>query len=198
MNDLEHLVVGELVRRRADPAVLVLDGARDAAARWPSTTARSDPTDAAGDVPSMTGPLPSRGIARLAVERRLDLLAVDLLDAARAGSCRCRAWRGSVSAPSLASSAVIGRGIAEPLCAIERWNKPLRRRHRHHGRGLTAAAGLAEDRDAIRVAAEVLDVVLHPLQRRDQILHADVRRLLPTSRRRSRRGAGSRRCSGGG
>ena len=57
--------------------------------------------------------------------------------------------------------------------------QPARRRHRHHGRRLTAAARLAEDRDAIRIAAEALDVVLHPLQRRDQVLHADVRRACP-------------------
>ncbi len=47
-------------------------------------------------------------------------------------------------------------------------------RHRHHGRDLAAAAGLAEDRHVGRIAAEFGDVVAHPFERRDQIEHAGI------------------------
>ena len=47
-------------------------------------------------------------------------------------------------------------------------------RHRHHGRDLSAAAGLAEDRHVARVAAELADIVAHPFERRDEIEHAGV------------------------
>src|ERR1700752_2381124 len=70
------------------------------------------------------------------------------------------------SAASVASSAVWPR-IAEPLCAIDRWNRPFA-----HGR-------LSEDRAPTGIAAEALDVVVHPLQRGDEVLHADVRRAGP-------------------
>ncbi len=47
----------------------------------------------------------------------------------------------------------------------------------HHAGGLASAAGLAEERHIAGVAAEFCDVVLHPLQRGDQIDGAGVARL---------------------
>src|SRR5690606_36051594 len=49
------------------------------------------------------------------------------------------------------------------------------RRHRHQRCYLAAAAGLAEDRDALRIAAEGRNVVAYPLQCRDEILHTGIR-----------------------
>ena len=46
--------------------------------------------------------------------------------------------------------------------------------HRHQRGALRAAARLPEDRDAARVAAELLDVVAHPAQREDEVEDADV------------------------
>src|SRR6185503_3935912 len=45
----------------------------------------------------------------------------------------------------------------------------LRRWSSKHGRGLRSTARLAEDHDAARIAAEVFNVLSHPLKRRHQI-----------------------------
>ena len=45
--------------------------------------------------------------------------------------------------------------------------------HRHQRGDLPSAARLPEDRDELRIAAEAADVVAHPLQRRDDVEHAD-------------------------
>ena len=55
----------------------------------------------------------------------------------------------------------------------------LGRRHGHDGGRLAAATGLPEDHHAIRVSAEVLDVVAHPLERRPEILNTYIRRFRP-------------------
>jgi hypothetical protein len=47
-------------------------------------------------------------------------------------------------------------------------------RHRQQRARLSAAAGLAEDRDVARIAAEALGVLAHPLQRRHQIEKAGI------------------------
>jgi hypothetical protein len=60
-------------------------------------------------------------------------------------------------------------------CPVE---QPLRRRHRHERPDLPPAAGLAEDRDLVRVAAEAGDVVADPLQHGHQVEQADVCRML--------------------
>ena len=52
--------------------------------------------------------------------------------------------------------------------------QPLRRRHRQQRRDLPAAAGLTEDRHRARIAAELRDVVAHPVERCDDVEHADV------------------------
>ena len=52
-----------------------------------------------------------------------------------------------------------------------------RGRHGHERRALRAAAGLAEDRDVARIAAELLDVVADPPQGQDQIEDAGVARV---------------------
>ena len=49
-------------------------------------------------------------------------------------------------------------------------------RHPEQRRGLHAATRFAEDQHVLRVAAEIFDVVAHPLERRDEIEHADVAR----------------------
>jgi hypothetical protein len=50
--------------------------------------------------------------------------------------------------------------------------QPLRARHRHQRRDLPSTARLAEDRHEVRIAAEAVDVVAHPLQRQDDVQHA--------------------------
>jgi hypothetical protein len=52
--------------------------------------------------------------------------------------------------------------------------QPLGRRHRQQRADLAAAARLAEDRHVARIAAEARGVVAHPLQRSDDVQHADV------------------------
>ena len=88
---------------------------------------------------------------------------------------------GPPSVPSSASSrfvlrdarlpCVVKRSTA-PLSMIARWNSPLALGHRHQRRDFSAAARLPEDRDEIRIAAEAVDVVAHPLERRDDVEHA--------------------------
>ena len=109
---------------------------------------------------------------RLAVESRSDLAPVDLLDAIELVFRDTELGQETLGALGrIVRGLAANRGAALGDRAME---QPARRRHRHHRRGLTAAAGLAEDRHAIRIAAEALDVVAHPLERRDQVLHADV------------------------
>ena len=54
--------------------------------------------------------------------------------------------------------------------------QPFRARHRHQRRDFSAASGLTEDRDEIRIAAESVDVVAHPLERGDDVEQADAAR----------------------
>lgn len=74
--------------------------------------------------------------------------------------------------PQRALGRVVGRLPAERGAALRdrAMEESARGRHRHQRRRLTAAAGLAEDRDAVGIAAEALDVVAHPRERRDEIL----------------------------
>ena len=53
----------------------------------------------------------------------------------------------------------------------------LRRRHAEQRAHLSGAAGLAEDRDVLRIAAEALDVVAHPLEAGDDVLLSRVARV---------------------
>ena len=50
----------------------------------------------------------------------------------------------------------------------------LRRRHPEQAGDLAAATGFAEDRHVRRIPAELSDVVAHPLERGDDVEHADV------------------------
>jgi len=50
----------------------------------------------------------------------------------------------------------------------------LRGRHPHQGADLAAAARLTEYRDVVRISAEALGVVAHPLEQGDDVEHADV------------------------
>src|ERR1700761_2782433 len=50
--------------------------------------------------------------------------------------------------------------------------------HSHQRRHLRSAARLAIDHHPVRIAAEVLDVLTHPSQSRDQVRHAYIRRVL--------------------
>jgi hypothetical protein len=76
----------------------------------------------------------------------------------------------------------VARGLAAKRGAALRdraMEQTLRGRHRHYRRGFAAAARLAEDRHAARVAAKGLDVVAHPCERRDEVLDAGIRRSGP-------------------
>ena len=89
----------------------------------------------------------------------------------------CPAFRPSSSSSSCVSCAAsfgsVSRSTA-PLSMMARWNEPLGAGHRHQRGDFSSAARLSEDRDQIRIAAEAVDVVTHPLQRRDDVEHADV------------------------
>ncbi len=61
--------------------------------------------------------------------------------------------------------------------AIARWNKSLRAGHAGECADFSAAAGLPEDGDVAGIAAEIRDVIAHPLERLDAIEHAHVARL---------------------
>ena len=52
--------------------------------------------------------------------------------------------------------------------------QPTRRRHRQQHADFAAAAGLAEDCDISWIAAEPIDIALHPSERRDQIEHPSI------------------------
>src|SRR5262249_1011849 len=54
-----------------------------------------------------------------------------------------------------------------------------RRRHRQQYADFAAAARLAEDRHVAGIAAEPLDIITHPTQRRDEIEHPGVARMRP-------------------
>ena len=70
------------------------------------------------------------------------------------------------------------RGIAAAARLRRRAvNQSLRRRHPEQRRHLGAAARLAVDHHAVRVAPEVRDVVPDPLERRHQVGHPDVHRV---------------------
>ena len=70
-----------------------------------------------------------------------------------------------------ASARLVKRRIA-PLSMIGAVEQPRAVGHRHQRRHLSTAAGLPEDGHEIRIAAEALDVRLHPLERRDDVEHA--------------------------
>ena len=57
---------------------------------------------------------------------------------------------------------------------IALWKSPLAVRHRQQRAHLSAAAGLAEDRDVARIAAEARGVLAHPLQRQHQVEQAGI------------------------
>ena len=52
--------------------------------------------------------------------------------------------------------------------------QPLGARHGQQRAHLPAAAGLAEDRDIARIAAEAAGMLAHPFQRRDQVEHTGI------------------------
>ena len=62
----------------------------------------------------------------------------------------------------------VNRGIPQGALDDRAVEQPLRRGHAVQNRRLAAAAGLAEDRHASRVAAKRIDVVAHPFQRQDE------------------------------
>ena len=64
--------------------------------------------------------------------------------------------------------------LLPPLCADDLVEEALRGRHVHQADDLAAAAGLPEDHDVAGIAAEALDVVVHPLQRRHEVGGAGV------------------------
>ena len=79
--------------------------------------------------------------------------------------------------------------MVAPLSMTARWNKPFGRRHAEQRADFAAAAGLAEDHHGVRVAAELFDVVAHPLQRVHDVEHADIAglcELLAAERRRGK------------
>ena len=67
--------------------------------------------------------------------------------------------------------------ICWPLMRDDAMEQAARRRHRHQRGALRAAARLAEDRDVAGVAAELGDVVAHPLRARGPGRAADVARV---------------------
>ena len=62
------------------------------------------------------------------------------------------------------------RGTAHHPGAVE---QALASGHRHQHAGLRAAAGLAVDQHPLAIAAEGRDILAHPGERRDDVLHAD-------------------------
>ncbi len=81
----------------------------------------------------------------------------------------------SRSAAALASLGSPPR--APPLCDCRRVKEARGLRHAEQVDDLPGAARLPEDHDARRIAAERLDVVAHPSQRRDDVLLSRVGRL---------------------
>ena len=129
---------------------------KDAGKRAPSTTGEN----------SAAAPVP-RDVACAALRSRrgsfcsaAPRFGSPLRPPAALGAAR---WLVAVTAPAAASRSARWRGGTGPAP-----------RHRHQRADLPAAAGLAEDRDVVRVAAESRDVVAHPLQRRDEVEHAGV------------------------
>ena len=55
--------------------------------------------------------------------------------------------------------------------------EPLRGRHREQRSHFAAAAGLAEDRDGVGIAAELGDVLANPFESVQDVEHAHVARL---------------------
>ena len=115
---------------------------------------------------------------RLAVERGLDLAPIDLLDAIELVLLDSPSFASKRSAPSVASSADWPR-IAEPLCAIERWNSP-----RADGIAMTVVV-LPPPPDWPKIVTrsgsppKLSMLSCTHCKRRDQVLHADVRRACP-------------------
>src|SRR6202034_2574283 len=68
------------------------------------------------------------------------------------------------------------RAQERPTLHDSAMKESLRRRHCHEGAHFATSAGLAEDGDVVPVAAEVAYVVAHPLERSDNVEHAQVRR----------------------
>ena len=72
------------------------------------------------------------------------------------------------------------RGVAgfklqeRPALIDDAVKQALGARHRHQAQHFAAAAGLAENRDIAGIAAELGDVVLHPLQHRHQVQQAGI------------------------
>ena len=86
-------------------------------------------------------------------------------------SCKSREPRFRSDSELLDASALrcLRRFRAFPIAMLRRSGRrraeqPFCRRHGHQVADLSAAAGLAEDQDLARVASEVLDIVVHPLQ----------------------------------
>ena len=67
---------------------------------------------------------------------------------------------------ALAASSPVTAVSASVLMMIARWNSPFAAGNAGQHRGLPAAARLPEDRDVPGIAAELRDVVAHPLERR--------------------------------
>ena len=91
---------------------------------------------------------------------------------------RCR-HRGCSSTASVVAARRLGRARLEQRAThrARAAEQTLRRRHAEQAGDLAAATGLAEDRHVRRVAAELRDVVAHPLERGDDVEHADVARV---------------------
>ena len=99
-------------------------------------------------------------------------------------------WLSAGCKPSCPSSA---RAIASPasvspknspcpeLCWIARWKSPRAAGHPTQGVNCDRSRRLAAERDVVRVAAEALDVALHPVQRRDHVEQPGVTRRAPVA-----------------
>ena len=66
----------------------------------------------------------------------------------------------------------------QPLCTTPVWNRPSARGSLHQRPDFHTAAGLAEQCDVFRVAAEVCDIFVNPLQSCDHIGVAGVAGIL--------------------
>ena len=119
--------------------------------------------------------------------------AQEALSASSRAQLRRRPGRAGTARPSArASSSEIDRSRPSPDCEIALSNSPSAAGEVISALTDMPPAGLAEDRHVVGVAAEPLDVVLHPLQRGDLVEQPEVRdvALAGTGGRRSRAGPG--------
>ncbi len=118
------------------------------------------------------------GLSRSAAEHRDDALDGDLLQLFRARRRDAEPLEQDLGGLDRARRLERGdRGVGQRAHDDGAVEQALRRRHRRQHRGLAAAARLAEYRDVLRAAAEGVDVVADPLERGDQVEHAEIARV---------------------